>query len=843
MQNYNYNVTPTAPPTSSTQSLSVGFLNVCSVRRKVAEVQTFISTRGIHVLAIAETWLTPDVSDQELSIPHFKLYRRDRPDQRGGGVAVYCHESLAVRQRADVECELEMLWLEILAPGRHGTLLGCCYRPPNSSAAYWTALDQNIEQAVQGCQQSTVLLGDFNVDFSNPTSPSASPLYNILSHYNLCNYVTSPTRVTATSSMMLDLFLSTSPLDGTCEAIHLDISDHFAVLARLNIHTHQHVSSSVKTTRRLHRVNWDSFSIDLQRKQQQDFDAHSNIHDMVHSFTSSIMSTLDQYAPLVPQRKRARRPCPWLTDELVGAVRKRNHLHRLLMRDQANVQLRDQHREARAMARRLDRKLRNQFFTEQCRTSDQRKLWRVLNVVTGRQKKAQVPQASLQDLSETFGSAVHDPARPATLQAPLGPTQQCGFSAFQPVAVSAVESCLSSVDPSKATGSDGVPGLLLHKFSSILAPNLTKLINYSLRTGQLPSTFKSSHVTPLFKGGDPTSPTNYRPVSLLPIISRILEAFVKKQLTTYLESAQLLPTSQFAYRKQHSTEDALALAVNRWSLAKSRREYTGVVFVDMSKAFDRVQHERLLTELFSLGISGTPLTWFADYLSGRFQQIRVQGHLSPAVSCSRGVPQGSVLGPLLFVLYTSTLSTILPPAVNHQEFADDITLDCSDTDPTEVCRTLSHAITSLATWLEDIGLLLNAAKTQLLFIKPRGADDTQPEVFCHADKLAITPSAKYLGVILDEELSWKPHIAHLSRKTARTIGQLWRHGQGLSLRARRTWFLSMVLSQLCYGSNSFVPGLSAQLLGRLEKSFKAGIRATLQQRFLTPPHRFWHFLV
>ena len=260
----------------------------------------------------------------------------------------------------------------------------------SSSAAYWTALNQNSEQAVQECQQSTVLVGDFNVDFSNPTSPSASPLYNILSHYNLCNYVTSPTRVTETSSRMLDLFLSSSPLDGTCEAIHLDISDHFAVLARLSIHTHQYMSSPVETTRRLHRVSdWDSFSIDLQRKQQQDFDAHSNIHDMVHSFTS-IMSTLDQYAPLVPQRKRASRPCPWLIDELVGAVRKCNHLHWLLMRDQANVQLRDQHREARAMTCRLDRKLRNQFFTEQCRTSDQRKLWRVLNVVTGRQQKAQV---------------------------------------------------------------------------------------------------------------------------------------------------------------------------------------------------------------------------------------------------------------------------------------------------------------------------------------------------------------------------------------------------------------------------------------------------------------------
>ena len=276
------------------------------------------------------------------------------------------------------------------------------------------------------------------------------------------------------------------------------------------------------------------------------------------------------------------------------------------------------------------------------------------------------------------------------------------------------------------------------------------------------------------------------------------------------------------------------LAVNRWSTARCKREFTGTVFVDISKAFDRVKHERLVTVLFSLGIAGTALEWFTDYLSGRFQSVKVLDSVSEAVSCPRGVPQGRVLEPLLFVLYTSELHTILALSVQHQEFAVDIVIDCSYSDPAVVCRTLTQSMTNLATWLEDIGLLLNTSKTQLLFIRPRGAAAIQPEVLCNGEKLCVTPIAQYLGLVLDNDLSWAPHVENIGRKTARTIGHLWRHGRGLSFLARRTWFLSIILSQLCYGSNSFFPGLSAHLLGQFENMLKAGIRATLQQRLLTP---------
>ena len=154
--------------------------------------------------------------------------------------------------------------------------------------------------------------------------------------------------------------------------------------------------------------------------------------------------------------------------------------------------------------------------------------------------------------------------------------------------------------------------------------------------------------------GDVYVAKNFRPVSLLPIVSRILEYFVKQQLTTYLSENGLFSESQFAYRRQRSTEDAVVLFINRWLTAKTERKYTLVVMVDMSKAFERVKHSCLIADLFSLGISGLALQWFCSYLSERSKQIKIGDNLSSSTACSRGVPQGSVLGPILFVIYIYT---------------------------------------------------------------------------------------------------------------------------------------------------------------------------------------------
>ena len=271
------------------------------------------------------------------------------------------------------------------------------------------------------------------------------------------------------------------------------------------------------------------------------------------------------------------------------------------------------------------------------------------------------PQVPPDQLSDVFGDVVNDPTR-LNLKLPTGPMSSSAFTVFDPVTLADVTKCLVCVDPMKAMGSDGIPGIVLKNCARNLSPFLQQIINTSLANGTVPSLYKVSHISPLFKNGDPSLARNYRPVSLLPVVSRILEHFVKTQLTKFLHDHSLLPPSQFAYRKSHSTEDALVLATNRWLLAKSERKHTGVIMVDMSKAFDRVQHGRLIQVLFEYGIGHIPLLWFCSYLTDRRQIVRVKDVFSKSVECSRGVPQGSVLGPLLFVLYTSQMSSILPAA-------------------------------------------------------------------------------------------------------------------------------------------------------------------------------------
>lgn len=815
-------------------NMSVSFVNVCSLVRKVSEVRDFLAHRGIHILGMAETWLKPSVTDGELLIPNYRLYRRDRDTRHGGGVGIYCHDSLRVRRRSDLEHpQLEIIWIDVIM-NSETIVVGCCYRPPHMPVSYWDEFERNVSAACEGRHTSTVLIGDLNVDCGNPTSAGAQQLFSICAMYGLTNYVSSPTRVTAQSATMIDVFLSTSAITGPCETVHLDLSDHHAVLARLpvvidppNAPPGPGVS---RKTRKLHKVNWETFNSDL----AQNFSTvpERDIPSMVDQFNAAILQVLNRHAPLVSQRKRHRRPCPWLTQELVDAVRKRNRLHQQLMRDKQNETLRQQHRSARKQARQLDRRLRNAYFTSQCATTDQRKLWKIMNAVSGRIKERQSPQVPTDDLSRAFADVVRDDDRPRNLVPPQGPTTEIGFSTFQPVTVDDVRKCLRAVDPHKAMGSDEIPGMVLSMCATVLAVPLAAIVNASLSAGNVPPTFKLSHVSPLFKAGDPTLPKNYRPVSLLPVVSRILEYFVKQQLMNYLNENSLLPESQFAYRRCHSTEDAVVCAVNRWQLAKSDRKYTGVVMVDMSKAFDRVRHVRLINVLFGLGVSGAVLQWFVSYLSDRTQCVRIGDELSNPSMCTRGVPQGSVLGPLLFILYTRDICHIIKQPVLHQEFADDIILDYSNSDPNVVCTKLTNALTCLANWLGDIGLLLNASKTQVMMLPPRGAPATSTPyiVKCNGIVLEITRVAKYLGVIIDSELSWSPHIEHLSRKSAQVTGQLWRHGQSLTLRARRMWYLAMIQSSLLYSSNAFYPGMSKGLVSRVVKLSKAGIRAIFRVR-------------
>ena len=325
--------------------------------------------------------------------------------------------------------------------------------------------------------------------------------------------------------------------------------------------------------------------------------------------------------------------------------------------------------------------------------------------------------------------------------------------------------------------------------------------------------YKHAHVCPLPKSGDPSQAANYRPVSLLPVASKVLEKIVHKQIVDHFErfpELKALPTEQFAYRRNHSCEDLLAYAVNKWQNSIDQNLFCGVLYWDMSKASDRVQHSKLLEELAAIGIGGKALCWFQDYLTGRSQQVVVGDSRRSVSPCTRGVPQGSVLGPLLFCIYIRHVPQV-PRYSSSLLYADDITLSVTADCPATITDRLQTDLTLLTDHIEGRGLLLNASKTNFMVIRhPRKVLDNDLQLTCKGEQIAPVSTAKYLGVIIDEHLDFSAQATSVCDKAFAKVATFSHGRRNLAPEARRTFYISIVQSALEYASNAYFHSLSSK---------------------------------
>ena len=271
-------------------------------------------------------------------------------------------------------------------------------------------------------------------------------------------------------------------------------------------------------------------------------------------------------------------------------------------------------------------------------------------------------------------------------------------------------------------------------------------------------------------------------------MSKLLERIVHRQLSSFLDKENLYPPCQFGFRCQHSTEDALVFVTDTFVRARDAGQTTGAVLVDMSKAFDKVRHQVLINDLFELGISGSALVWFADYLSNRRQIVHIAENYSPPFPCMCGVPQGSVLGPLLFVLYVRSIQSIVSEfCVKVFQFAEDILLYVCGTQKNALSNSLSAAVSAISIWLSNRNLILNARKTQVLFLSTPHITDHKFAVYCHGVQLKQVTCAKYLGIHLDHDLSWRTQVDSMVTKLASKIGILFRNRHNIPLTCRETF--------------------------------------------------------
>ena len=353
---------------------------------------------------------------------------------------------------------------------------------------------------------------------------------------------------------------------------------------------------------------------------------------------------------------------------------------------------------------------------------------------------------------------------------------------------------LKNIDTSKATGPDGISPKLLYEAGASIVPSLTRLINLSLSSSKVPNVWKLAHVLPLFKKGDPCDVNNYRPVSLLPCPSKIMERVVFKHLYNYIRDNNLISPHQSGFKPGDSTVNQLSFLYHTFCEALDNKKDIHIVFCDISKAFDRVWHKGLVHKLKKIGIHGRLLEWFMDYLSDRYQAVVVRGQSSEKGLIKAGVPQGSVLGPLLFLLYINDLiDNILS---NVKLFADDTSLYIEVDDPDEAVETLNSDLNMVQTWADQWLVKFSPSKTKLLTCSYRPKE--HPDIKFAKVTLADVECHKHLGLTLSRNLSWTSHISNIIKSVAPMADVLKSLKYEIDRKSLETIYFSFIRSKLEY---------------------------------------------
>ena len=531
--------------------------------------------------------------------------------------------------------------------------------------------------------------------------------------------------------------------------------------------------------------------------------------------------------------KTLRRPaCPWLRDGAVREVMAERDAAQRAWAASRSVDDHDEYRRLRNRAKLLLSRARMSYLTESLH-SDARRFWSRLrqygaDFSARGSNNAPPPDRdalSADQLNQHFagvGARVAAEALQAARDAGASdagprPYKVC-VGAFEPhcITLSDLILTVSRLSASRAVGVDGMPITAIRSCLPAVGPLILHLINSSISTLTFPDSWKVAIVTPIHKSGDLKNPGNFRPISILPTLSKILEKVVCSQLTSYLITNHILSPSQYAYRPSHSTEDAILDVVEWVARRVDVGDVTSLTSIDLSRAFDSVDHSMLLNKLEWYGISSR---WFSSYLSGRSQHVC--GGTTAALPLSHGVPQGSIVGPILFLIFVNDLPCFLPHG-RLVSYADDTQiLDSAPSNPCDLHMLKSRAeenIRCLQHWFSLNSLKMNADKTCVTLLGTQNSVDRASDFVLRVNNVDIRPTKhiKVLGVLLDQTLSWEPHISSIVRRTNAILVSLFKIRLHLSPEILKILVQAHVFPHLQYCSSVW-GGATNSRLDRLQR--------------------------
>jgi exonuclease III len=837
-------------------------------------------SNNIHIFALTETWINPNTTSAQLfdSIPHgFTLFSNPRPVSSscsssvvGGGTAFLIREPFTLISSPDTTFKsFEMSTITLKLPHSKLSLFNI-YRPPSSSAksrdttSFSQFLDdfQTLISSISTSPHDFLITGDFNIHVDDLTDSNTLQFISLLDLANLTQHVSFPTHC---FNHTLDLVITQtdSTLCSVVSRYPISPSDHFPILYSLNISRPSSSPVSKHLTRAVHSINIEKFSRDIISSRLITHPP-SNLSDLIDCYNSTLKNLLDKHAPLISKSIRSKPSQPWFTPALNKLKSAKRRLERAWSKSHSSDDLkllRSATNHYHAAVIKAKRNFNISLISSQ--VTNPRQLWKTVNKLLHRTLPQVLPSSeSLSLLSQSFATFFSDKIHKLHTSLLLNhacssphippPVTPPHFSSFSSVTMDEISKLLSD-SPETNCDLDPIPTSLLKQCSSVLLPTITNIINLSLSTSIFPDQFKNCSVHPHLKKPslDKENLSNYRPISHLSYLSKLTERIVKTRLTEHLTNNNLLNPFQSAYIKGHSTETTLLSVHDHIIKAMSLQQITCLTLLDLSAAFDTIDHSILLERLSSwFGITSDALSWIKSYLLNRSFSVHIEGSKSSSYQLLYGVPQGSVLGPLLFILYTSPLSKVISDSSSsHKLYADDTQLYISflAADFSHNIAHLEQTVSNVYNWMSSNFLSLNPSKTEFLVIGlPKQLEKLNLPTIHLPNDVILSPvhSARNLGVIFDSNLTFSDHISAVSKSCLYHIRDLRRIRNTIDRTTACTIACSLVHSKLDY-CNSLLLNLPSTQTKRLQLVINSAARAvTKSPKFhhITPILKSLHWL-
>ena len=798
-------------------------MNVNSIRGKKLELLAFLDFHQPHVVAIQETKIDSSIATSELfpeTCP-YSVYRKDR-NIHGGGVMLLVHKDISHMPITELENDSESIWVKVFA-NKTSHFVASWYRPPGSTSEEFQLFREQLDYIRTHHKgkklPSAHVLGDFNfkdIDWPDRLSKSGSTLsqsegqilIDIMNDHGLEQMIHFPTREKNT----LDLILTTLP--GQFQDVHSPdkLSDHDIVSGTLKMF----IPPIKKPRRKVYlyqKGDYESMRKDtLQFAKEKYFNGHSDTRSVQENFdllTSFIQDSADKHIP--SKTSRSVSSIPWITPEIRRKIRRKNKTHAKAKKT-GSSKLRSKfetlRREMKADVRKQHDLYVNNLVGDV--KANPRDFYRYINsqkkdtqgIPPLKRKNGKgVAQLDLEKAEEFNGQFTDVFSKNEHTQVPLL-DRSAPFMNDIAVSKDGVIKLLKGLNPSKALGPDELHPRVLKELATELGPVLAHLFQQSIDTGEIPKEWSLANICPLFKKSDRSLACNYRPVSLTCVPCKLLEHIVCSNIMAHLDEYKLLSDRQHAFRKGHSCETQLTTVINDWAKILDNRGQVDTFILDFEKAFDTPPHELLKSKLFGYGIGGKTLKWIDSFLCFRQQRVVVNGVKSDWAPVLSGVPQGTVLGPLLFSLYINDISSDIESEIRL--FADDCVCYREIKDEKDTMK-LQRDIDRLGSWARKWGMRFQPVKCNMMQLTRKRIKKIHASYTLEGTNLENVESIKYLGVTITSDLRWNTHVSNVCTKANRTLGFLRRNLHSCPQEVKEAAYKGLVRPVLDYGSSVWDP--------------------------------------